>query len=194
MNILVSGGAKNGKSMFAQRTARQMAEEAGLPLYYIATMIPRDEEDEARIARHREEREGWGFETIECGKSLGELLQEIGREAGPGVFLLDSVTALLSNEMFADDGSVDHGAAARVAEDCVRFAKATKNTVFVSDYIYGDGTDYDKLTEEYRHGLAMIDRTLAQVCERVVEISAGIAEDWKSIERIAEDWKPESGI
>ena len=197
MNILVSGGAKNGKSMFAQKRAKEMAEEAGLPLYYIATMIPRDEEDEARIARHREERAGWGFETIECGRSLGGLIQEIGRKAGGGpgdsdggadcrvagdsscVYLLDSVTALLSNEMFREDGSVDHDAPARVAEDCARFAKYAKNTVFVSDYIYGDGAGYDKLTEEYRHGLAMIDRALAQVCDRVVEVSAGIAEDWK---------------
>ena len=194
VNILVSGGAKNGKSMFAQKTAREMAEEQGLPLYYIATMIPRDEEDEARIGRHRKERAGWGFETIECGKGLGSLLDEMGRGVGDetaggvgdeaadgprGVFLLDSVTALLSNEMFADDGSVDNEAAARVAEECVAFAKATKNTVFVSDYIYGDGEDYDKLTEEYRHGLAMVDRRLAEVCDRVVEVSAGVVTDWK---------------
>ena len=197
MNVFVSGGAKNGKSMFAQKTARDMAEEKGLPLYYIATMIPRDHEDRERIARHRREREGWGFETIECGEGLAGLLDgfvgatETGDEAGSphrdeaagmapqGVFLLDSVTALLSNEMFREDGSVDHEAPERVAEDCVAFAKATKNTVFVSDYIYGDGIGYDKLSEEYRHGLAMIDRRLAQVCERVVEVSAGIVEDWK---------------
>ena len=182
LNILVSGGAKNGKSMFAQKTAKQMAEEQDLPLYYIATMIPRDEEDEARIVRHREERAGWGFKTIECGTALAGLVDSVTGlvdAGGRGVFLLDSVTALLSNEMFREDGSVDHHAPARVAEECVAFAKATKNTVFVSDYIYGDGADYDKLTEEYRHGLAMIDRRLAETCDRVVEVSAGLIEDWK---------------
>ena len=203
MNILVSGGAKNGKSMFAQNAAKQMAEEAGLPLYYVATMIPHDEEDEARIARHRDERTGWGFRTIECGTGLAGLLdtwsldaegmkfddEAESRSCGStsaeaasetaGVFLLDSVTALLSNEMFKEDGGVDLDAPARVAEECVAFAKATKNTVFVSDYIYGDGADYDKLTEEYRHGLAMIDRRLAETCDRVVEVSAGLIEDWK---------------
>lgn len=175
MNVLISGGAKNGKSFFAQRLAKNMAEESGRPLYYIATMIPRDEEDRARIRRHLAEREGWGFETLEQGVDL-TALPPVDLE---GAFLLDSVTALLSNEMFRPDGTVDHCAAQRVAKDCTAFAKATGNTVFVSDYIYGDADRYDPLTEEYRRGLARIDRELACVCERVIEVSAGIVEDWK---------------
>lgn len=43
MRYFLSGGSKSGKSMLGQRLARDMA--AGGPLYYIATMIPRDEED-----------------------------------------------------------------------------------------------------------------------------------------------------
>ncbi len=49
MNVFISGGCKNGKSFYAQRLARRQADEAGSPLYYIATMIPHDEEDHARI-------------------------------------------------------------------------------------------------------------------------------------------------
>ena len=193
MNVLISGGAKNGKSYYAQRIAKQMAEEQGVPLYYIATMIPRDEEDRARIRRHIAERAGWGFQTLEQGLDLPGLLcrgggkagsdQAAGSESGPvedsgrtlvdpkGVFLLDSVTALLSNEMFGEDGTYDPGAARRVAADCTAFAKATGNTVFVSDYIYGDAQRYDTMTEDYRRALAAVDRQLAKVCERVVEVS-----------------------
>ena len=184
MNILVSGGAKNGKSMYAQKKAKEMAEREGLPLFYIATMIPHDDEDEARIARHRKERAGWGFETIECGRDLGGLVGS-GNEGGQipeGIFLLDSVTALLGNEMFGEDGSVDPDAPARVAGDCLAFAQVMKNVVFVSDYIYGDGEEYDKLTEDYRRGLAMIDRSLARECGQVVEVSAGIVCNWKDEE------------
>ena len=76
MNIFISGGAKNGKSMFAQKTAYKMAEEHGRPLYYVATMIPKDCEDEARIARHIREREGWGFTTIERGQNIAGLLEK----------------------------------------------------------------------------------------------------------------------
>ena len=199
MNVLISGGAKNGKSYYAQQIARQMAsgqpvtasgqpnaDHGGpypLPLSYIATMIPHDEEDHARIRRHIAERDGWGFETLEQGTDLMGLVRpdaEGKALADPkGVFLLDSVTALLSNEMFREDGSFDAGAAERVAADCTAFARATGNTVFVSDYIYGDADRYDTMTEDYRRALARVDRALAQVCDRVVEVSAGIIEEWK---------------
>ncbi len=76
MNVFISGGCKNGKSFYAQRLARRQADEAGSPLYYIATMIPHDEEDHARIRRHQTERDGWGFTTLECGKNLLSLLDD----------------------------------------------------------------------------------------------------------------------
>ena len=186
MNILISGGAKNGKSYYAQKLAKQMAENGAnrgkiqtVPLYYIATMVPRDEEDHARIRRHIAERAGWGFETLECGTNLMRLLQNDDGIDPRGVFLLDSVTALLSNEMFREDGTMDPSASERVAEDCPAFARATGNTVFVSDYIYADAGRYDAMTEDYRRGLAWVDRQLAKVCDRVVEVSAGVITDWK---------------
>ena len=59
MNVFISGGCKNGKSMYAQEIARDMAREQGVPMYYLATMIPTDDEDRARIRRHIGERDGW---------------------------------------------------------------------------------------------------------------------------------------
>ena len=106
MNVFISGGCKNGKSMFAQEIARDMAREQEVPLYYLATMIPGDDEDRARIRRHIGEREGWGFTTIEQGRDILDALSQEGVDSG-GVFLLDSVTALLSNEMFRPDGITD---------------------------------------------------------------------------------------
>ena len=106
MNIFISCGCKNGKSYPAQELARDMAEELNVPLYYLATMIPVDDEDRARIQRHLREREGWGFETIEQGRNCCDCLKPgaltaDGKPVDPkGVFLFDSVTALLSNEMF----------------------------------------------------------------------------------------------
>ena len=129
MNIFISGGCKNGKSYHAQELARSMAQESNLPLYYLATMIPRDEEDDARIRRHLSEREGWGFDTIEQGEHICEALRTktvSGEPVDPnGVFLLDSVTALLSNEMFREDGTIDFAAPKRLAEELTNFAQET---------------------------------------------------------------------
>ena len=111
MNIFISGGCKNGKSYHAQELARDMSREKSLPLYYLATMIPADDEDRARIKRHLSERDGWGFETIEQGRNICYALDGTTssgeKVSAQGVFLLDSVTALLSNEMFLPDGTVD---------------------------------------------------------------------------------------
>jgi adenosylcobinamide kinase/adenosylcobinamide-phosphate guanylyltransferase len=167
MNILISGGCKNGKSYYAQELAKRQAAENG-PLYYIATMEPADEEDDARILRHRREREGWGFTTLEQSRDIGALKADF-----TGSFLFDSVTALLSNEMFRSDGTVDREAYLRVAEDLVRLAEKSGNIVFVSDYIYSDAMKYEELTELYRKGLAWIDRALAKACDAVIEVSYG---------------------
>lgn len=177
MNIFISGGCKNGKSFHAQELARTMAQDKDLPLYYLATMIPHDEEDLARIKRHLSERAGWGFQTIECGMNICQSLNSItveGKKVNPeGVFLLDSVTALLSNEMFRECGDVDFNAPERLSVELSEFALKTGNTVFVSDYIYSDAIGYDEYTEKYRHGLALLDRTLAKLCDKVIEVTYG---------------------
>lgn len=183
MNIFISGGCKNGKSYHAQELARSMAQENNLPLYYLATMIPHDEEDDARIRRHLSEREGWGFDTIEQGVNICGALNVktvSGKEVDPkGVFLLDSVTALLSNEMFTETGEVDFEAPLRLKQELVEFACKTGNTVFVSDYIYSDSYAFDDFTEPYRKGLALLDRSLACACDRVVEVSYGFKHIYK---------------
>ena len=101
MSTFISGGCKNGKSFYAQQIARA----AGSPLYYIATMIPHDDEDQARIRRHRDERAGWGFETVECGTHI---LAALEKTDPAGVFLLDSVTALVLCDLLAQRFGTDY--------------------------------------------------------------------------------------
>ena len=169
MIVFVSGGAKNGKSGFAQNLAVKLAD--GGKRYYVATMIPVDEEDRERIRRHVADRAGLGFETIECG---GDILSCLNYDKN-GSFLLDSVTALLQNVMFPIEKNyeMDLKAAETCAQDVAVFAKSVANAVIVSDYIYSDARRYDESTECYRRCLANIDRLLAQVSDTVIEVSAG---------------------
>ena len=101
MKIFFSGGCKNGKSTLAERSIKALAGDG--PLFYIATMIPHDEEDRERIRRHVASRAGMGFETLEQGRNVLEITE---RADVRGAYLLDSVTALLSNEMFLPDGGI----------------------------------------------------------------------------------------
>lgn len=169
MTILITGGAKNGKSSLAQTLALTLAK--GGTHYYVATMIPADAEDDQRIRLHLLDREGMGFETIECGRHILDCLNGADKS---GTFLLDSVTALLLNELFPDPTScnMDLTAPERCAGELEAFVSCVDNAVIVSDYIYSDAMRYDQVTEQYRKGLALIDKTLARVCDTVIEVVA----------------------
>ncbi|MCL2664763.1 MAG: bifunctional adenosylcobinamide kinase/adenosylcobinamide-phosphate guanylyltransferase [Defluviitaleaceae bacterium] len=165
MRIFISGGCKNGKSFYAQRLAARQKSGA---LYYIATMTPADGEDGERIARHRAERGGWGFTTIEQPASIEKILEKCGTH---GSFLLDSLTALLANEMFLPGGGVNENAADKIISGMTRMLGEINNIVVVSDYIYGDAIIYEGLTELYRRSLARIDCAAARLCETVLEVN-----------------------
>ncbi|MDD6967651.1 MAG: bifunctional adenosylcobinamide kinase/adenosylcobinamide-phosphate guanylyltransferase [Candidatus Faecousia sp.] len=169
MIVFITGGAKNGKSSLAQRLAVELAK--GGPHYYIATMIPVDEEDRERIRRHVADREGLGFETVECGRDILSCLSNVDKR---GSFLLDSTTALLMNELFIPpDYRLNPTVGEKCADELVAFAKSVANIVVVSDYIYSDALQYDEVTETYRRALAMIDRRLAAVSDVVLELTVG---------------------
>ena len=165
MKIFISGGCKNGKSRYAQHLARLAARPTG-SLYYIATMKAADAEDDERIARHRRERAGWGFTTIEQPCDIEKILDTCDRGAS---FLLDSLTALLANEMFQVDGTVNEQAAEKITDGLLQVLDKLKNIVIVSDFIYSDALSYDPLTEKYRGSLATIDRAVAENCDIVLE-------------------------
>ena len=165
MKVFISGGCKNGKSYFAQHLAKK--QQTG-SLCYIATMNPVDSEDSERIARHRREREGWGFTTVEQPFDIEGILDKCGSGSS---FLLDSLTALLANEMFLPGGKINDLAADKITAGLVSILGQIRNIVIISDYIYSDAFLYDPLTEKYRKSLAEIDRAAALNCDVVLEIA-----------------------
>lgn len=168
MKILLSGGSKSGKSMLAQRLTKKLAGPD--PLYYLATMVPTDEEDRRRIAQHQADREGWGYTTVECGQNLSSCFDQLDPT---GTVLLDSVTALFANEMFGGK-RIDRNAAWRTAEALRCLGAHCRHVVYVTDSIFCDAGRYDEDTEAYRRGLAQVDRILAEQCDVVAELCGGI--------------------
>ena len=177
MNIYVSGGSKCGKSDFAENLAKGMAEEKGLPLFYVATMIPKDNEDLLRVDKHREKRKDKGFQTLEL--KTPEDIETFLPDISQGVFLIDSVTAILENTIFDEHYNIDENGWKSVADSLIQFMDKCKNLVFVSDFIYSDGVEYDQYTETYRKNLALCDRRLAEKCDQVWEVTFGCPVQWK---------------
>ena len=109
--ILVTGGARSGKSTFAERLAAQLAEPYGGRVTYLATSETNDVEMAARVAAHRAARPA-AWTTVECPLDVPAALRAhagatagsaaSGGPAGPPVFLLDCVTFWVTNLLFAD--------------------------------------------------------------------------------------------
>ena len=168
MIALVVGGAKSGKSMFAQDLAKSLESKNG-KLHYVATMNPYDLEDLKRIENHLREREGYGFNTIEETLDMKKVSKVIGQE---DVILIDSITSLVTNSMFKGKDFVKE-----VNEDIVNgileIINSSNNVVIVSDYLFSDSIQYDCYTESFRKELGIINRKLANISDTVVECSHG---------------------
>jgi adenosylcobinamide kinase/adenosylcobinamide-phosphate guanylyltransferase len=97
--ILITGGARSGKSRFAESRAEEYPRLRG----YLATAEPRDGEMTLRIDRHRARR-GDDWETTEEPLDLsGALCASEGRYS---VVLVDCITLWLSNLLFHHEGDV----------------------------------------------------------------------------------------
>ena len=94
MQILISGGANSGKSSLAEQLA---VAQSFHPRYYFATMQVWDAECARRIERHRQQRAGKGFQTVEVPTNLLEMVSTLPQG---GCGLLECVSNLLSNEQF----------------------------------------------------------------------------------------------
>ena len=182
MKIYISGGCSNGKTETGENLVLEMADKAeketGVrpPVYYVATMIPKDREDRRKIDLHREERKDKGFTTLEK-KSYIRMLPHENPE---GIYFVDSITALLENAMFDGDANVDINGWQTVVDDVMDFMGQVESAVFVSDSVFSDGTEYDPVTESYRRNLAICDRIIASECDRVLEVTFGNVIEYKN--------------
>ncbi len=170
MRIFISGGCKNGKSSYAEQLAYEQSKPNSfdtIPLIYIATMKPVDQEDKARIKRHIASRSHLPFTTIEIPHNIAQSMEKQEQNAS---YLLDSTTALLANEMFSPDGSVNFEAGDEISQQLEQVLSKFPNMVIVSDYLYSDAMNYDHFTEAYRKNLAQIDKTCAKCCDIVIEV------------------------
>src|SRR5262245_7279311 len=94
---LILGGARSGKSSYAQK----LAEQSGKSVTFLATAQALDEEMSVRIQKHKSERPA-DWQTLEVPLGIASRAKEIQSE----VVILDCITLLLSNllmEFVKDD-------------------------------------------------------------------------------------------
>ncbi|WP_206483454.1 bifunctional adenosylcobinamide kinase/adenosylcobinamide-phosphate guanylyltransferase [Thalassotalea sp. G2M2-11] len=101
---LVLGGARSGKSSFAEQVVVQQSAKADIIPIYIATAQPLDNEMQQRIAHHQALRVRQNWQLIECPLALTTTLTELAPNAH---VLIDCMTLWLSNQLSAVVSQLD---------------------------------------------------------------------------------------
>ena len=159
---LVLGGARSGKSAFAEK----MIGDSGLTRIYLATATADDDEMRNRIVHHRTQR-GEGWITVEEPLALVDALT---REAADGrAVLVDCLTLWLSNLMFAErDPDVE-------ARRLTRFLGMAKYPVVLVSNEVGLGlVPETPLGRNFRDAQGRLNQIVAASVPNVVFIAAGL--------------------
>ncbi|RXZ77872.1 bifunctional adenosylcobinamide kinase/adenosylcobinamide-phosphate guanylyltransferase [Paenibacillaceae bacterium] len=208
MAILVTGGARSGKSTFAEKYASRLG-KSGI---YIATLQPFDEEMTARTSEHQLARTASGFEweTIEeplelvaCLEQLAgsenatEVTEQVGdqeyaedqtlAESEP-VVLVDCLTIWLSNMMMQIE--LDNGGWGAEETACLEgwtslladtAAQLPFPAIFVTNEVGSGIVPEYPLGRRFRDAQGRLNQKMAAHCEQVFLVTAGIPVELKSI-------------
>lgn len=173
MVVLVLGGSGSGKSAYAEELLCALAGKSQTTKYYLAAMQVYDEEGARKVEKHRECRRGKGFLTIEQPVRIGDALFQM--KSGGKSVLLECISNLTANEMFAGTQTRPKEAvAACILRGVTQLMRETAHLVVVSGNVFEDGIVYDRTTMDYIYAMGEINRQLAVLADRVVEVVAGI--------------------
>jgi len=194
MAILVTGGARSGKSSFAEQLCYRLGDEA----IYLATGRVWDEEMAERIDKHKRTRSESGFQwtTIEEPTAVVEQLEALIAAAHsitsdgvkPPVVLVDCLTLWLTNWlMLAEEKKLEQAdldekewIQQRVLELVRCVERCTFPVILVTNEV-GDGVvPAYPLGRWFRDEAGRLNQLIAAVCNRVFLVTAGIPIELKS--------------
>jgi adenosylcobinamide kinase / adenosylcobinamide-phosphate guanylyltransferase len=185
--VLVLGGARSGKSTFAER----LATTSGRSVAFIATATASDDEMRQRIAQHQASRPV-AWQTIEEPLDLALAVRRAGTLAD--VLLLDCITIWLSNWM-APEAHIQHHAllpagklqdndalsAVDALLDAVASLPTNKTLIAVTNEVGLGVVPMHPLGRAYRDTLGYVNQRLAHAADRVYLMVAGMAVDIKRL-------------
>lgn len=158
---LVIGGARSGKSGFAE----SLAMGTNRPRRYIATAQAWDDEMRSRIARHRVER-GDGWITVEAPLDLAAALTDVPQNE---VVLVDCATLWLSNHLLAE-ADLD----AQTVLLLAAITACAAPVIVVSNEVGWSIVPDNALARTFRDAQGMLNQKMASCADLVVAVMAGL--------------------
>ncbi|WP_246697477.1 bifunctional adenosylcobinamide kinase/adenosylcobinamide-phosphate guanylyltransferase [Rhizobium sp. G21] len=161
-HVFVLGGARSGKSRFAEG----LCSAAGLKKHYIATGRAWDAEMEARIVAHRADR-GESWTTHEAPTALVETLAAI--DDPDHVILVDCLTLWVTNLMMEERaGAAEFEALAQAV------ASAKAHVVLVSNEVGLGIVPDNKMARDFRDHAGRLHQRMAEIANEVYFVAAGL--------------------
>ena len=168
-NILILGGARSGKSDFAQK----LALELGGKVLFCATAEPLDEEMKIRIEAHRKSRPSC-WDTIEITKNLGQELDVLCNTYD--VIIIDCITILISNiaSQISDDRDFEPGVNLEIDNLIGYMDRRQSHFILVSNEVGMGLVPDNRLGRLYRDSLGKVNQHLAAFADEVYVMFTGI--------------------
>lgn len=165
--VLVLGGARSGKSGFAEQRGDALAGQH----IYIATAQAFDDEMARRIARHRADRAGH-WRTVECPLELEDVIRE--HDGTDSVLLVDCLTLWLSNLML---GGHD---VALARDRLAGLVPKIQGTLLLVSNEVGQGIVPDNvLARQFRDEAGWLNQAMARAANEVWFVTAGLPQRLK---------------
>jgi len=169
---LILGGARSGKSTYAQR----LATDRGQHVMYVATAEAGDEEMAARIAAHRAERPPH-WQTLEAPRSVGSAIDSNSGDAE--VILIDCLTLLANNVIVPLPEPVTYEAAeaalnAEVEGLLSAYDASNAEWIIISNEVGLGLVPPYPLGRVYRDALGRANQRLAAAADEVLFMVAGL--------------------
>ena len=167
---LVLGGARSGKSLFAENLAEHMSSAMSMPKIYLATARAGDDEMADRIDQHKKRR-GPDWTTLEAPV---ELAQAIAAQANNHIILVDCITLWLTNLLLSDadiNAETDKLIEASIS--------ASPHLIFVSNEVGNGIVPENALARRFRDEAGRTNQKLAAAADYVALVTAGLPLDIK---------------
>ncbi len=169
MLTLVLGGARSGKSRYAQSLCGDR------PVRYIATaQAAGDAEMSRRIERHRSERPPH-WKTVEAPFALVDAIRE-PRQSDDELLLVDCITVWLSNLSYRHRELRAEAREKRLLGEVAEFVEAARgrDVIAVSNDVGSGIVPESPVAREFRDIQGLANQTIAAAADRVVLMVAGI--------------------
>ncbi len=169
--ILITGGARSGKSSYALERAESISSKR----LFVATCPNIDCEMSERVRRHQEERNGRGWITVESEINLGSIFKE--KTAGVDVVLIDCITLWVNNILFAhpEESAIDNFDIRSLCEEWLEATRQFTGTVICVTNEVGLGIVPDNpLARRYRDLVGTCNQLIGKNANEVVLVSCGV--------------------